>query len=327
MEKIVESERKYHFFKILIEEEYETRMLIPKAFYHRISIESQSCERAVVQGPSGEYWVIKVNKSEDGIFLENGWEVFVRENGLQMFDFLVIRYDGSMQFSVKVFNMKGVPREECFAPVRSSPLGEKRIRCGNSSGCQPVGMSSISLRLRERHFVEQQQHDTYESDDDKSFEDELDEDHGEDEIPKKTLDMSSSRKTPAISNNRKRYVARADEIERGFASSSNYPFFRIILHHSYLNKKSLAIPEAARRSYFTDDLEKVIVKASDNSDKRLWEIGLHLDNPTDMRLTKGVSRFISKENGMNLKVGDVCIFEIVEKRSNQLVLQVHVYHN
>ncbi|MCL7024728.1 hypothetical protein MKW94_003943 [Papaver nudicaule] len=310
--KIVEPERKHHFFKILFEEDYETRVLIPKAFYHRISVESQSCEWAVVEGPSGEYWVIKVNKSVDGIFLENGWELFVRENALQMFDFLVFRYEGGMQFSVKVFNMKGLPREECFAPVRSSPLGEKRIRRGNSSGCPPVGMSNG---------------DEDESDEDESCKDELDEDYGEDEIPKKTLDMSSSRKKPTISIDGKRSyaAARADEIERGFASASHYPFFRIIMHLSYLNQKTLPIPGVARRRYFPDDLETVIVKAFDTSDTRLWEIGLHRAKPTDMRLKKGVADFISKENGMNLKIGDVLIFEIIEKRSNQLVLQVHVY--
>ncbi|MCL7048561.1 hypothetical protein MKW94_026672, partial [Papaver nudicaule] len=63
---------------------------------------------------------------------------------------------------------------------------------------------------------------------DESDEDEFVEDYGEDEIPKKTLASTSLQ-------NR----TRADEIERGFASASNYPFFRIVMHLSYLNNNYL----------------------------------------------------------------------------------------
>ncbi|MCL7029202.1 hypothetical protein MKW94_001188 [Papaver nudicaule] len=291
MERVVDPDRKHHFFKILVEQE-ETRMRIPEAFCSRISAESQSCKWAVVQGPSGAQWVTEVNKNQDGIFLGKGWEVFVRENGLQIYDFLVFRYEGNMQFYVKVFNIYGVPREECFTSGRSSASEEKdRIRRGRPG---------TSSRSRERRFVEQQRRQR--------------EDGDKDEITKKSLELNSSRKKRSV------HKKDAKEIERGFASRSGAPFFRITVQPSYLNNH-LPIPHAARRLHFPDDVHKVKVKASDG---RSWEIKV-LRTKLDIRFTKGVSRFMGQKDGMNLKVGDVCIFEIVKKRSNQLVLQVHVF--
>lgn len=98
-----------------------------------------------------------MKKSQDGIYLDKGWEVFVQVNGIQKYDFLVFRYEGSMQFSIKVFNMHGVPREECLAPVRSSPLVEEKIKHGRSFDCPPSGRPSTSLRSRKRRCVELQE--------------------------------------------------------------------------------------------------------------------------------------------------------------------------
>ncbi|MCL7047613.1 hypothetical protein MKW94_026449 [Papaver nudicaule] len=309
MEKSADQEgRKHHFFKGFLEE-HKTRLRMPEAFYPRLSRESQSCERAVVQGPSGSCWVIKVHKDQDGgIYLEKGWEVFVRENGLQVSDLLLFRYNGSMQFSVKVFNKHGVEREECFTPVRSSPSVETRTRHGRlSAGFQcedsPLAQqnkrggspSEEGLTTKRRRFVDRQQRYTEESD----------EDSGEDEVPKKT--------TTTLSYSRK--------IERTFASRSSSPFFRVIVQPSYLKHSFLRIPDAARRVYFSDDVSEVEVKASDG---RSWMVGI-TSTKKCMRLSQGVDYLMDKKNGLNMKVGDVCIFEVVMKKSYKLVVQVHVF--
>ncbi|KAI3924460.1 hypothetical protein MKW98_032661 [Papaver atlanticum] len=307
MKKLVDPYRKHHFFKVILEDD-ETRMKIPEAFYPRISRESQSGGQAVVYGPSGAYWVTKVHKSQDGIFLEKGWEVFVRENGIQIYDFLVFRYDGSMQFSVKVFDMRGIPREECFVRIRSSPLSEERITHGRSSEHEAD---------KNEDEPDDEESDEEESDEEKSYGDETDEDEDEYEVPRKTMKLNSSRKKRSKSID----VPRASRIERGFASSSRYPFFKIRMQNSYLKHNYLPIPWGTRRKYFPDDVKEVILKASD--EKWSWKIRL-LRSKTDLRLSKGVSDFIRKKNGMNLKIRDVCIFEIVEKRSHQLVLRVQI---
>ncbi|KAI3945796.1 hypothetical protein MKW98_023070 [Papaver atlanticum] len=250
MENFVNPDRKRHFYKVLLKED-ETRMRIPETFYPRISREAQSCEWAVVQGLGGAHWVTKVNKTQDGIYLEEGWEIFVQENGLQMYDYLVFKYHGCMQFSVKVFTMSGgIPRKECLAPVRASPLSEER--------------------------------------------DEDDED-----------------------------VSRANGIERGFTSRSSSRFFRVTVQPSYLKCNYLPIPWGVRREHFHDGLKKVNIGTSG---ARAWRIKiLRLKN--DIRLRRGVADFANKKNGLNLKVGDVCRFKIIKKRSHKLVLQVQVFRH
>ncbi|KAI3993813.1 hypothetical protein MKX01_002826 [Papaver californicum] len=324
MKKFVDPDKKHHFFKIILKED-EIRMQIPEAFHPRISRKYQSCERAVVQGPSGAYRVTKVYKSKHGSFLEKGWEVFVRENGIQIYDFLVFRYEGNMQFSVKVFNMHGVPREECFAPIRSSPLLEERITHGSSSEDETDENEAESDEA-ESDEEESDGNESYESDRDESYEEESDEDEEEYEVPRKSLKSNSSRKKRSKPIDVDEYVARANRIERGLASESRFPFFRITMQQSYLKHNYLPIPWSARRKYFPNDLKEVIVIASDASVEKLWRIRL-LRLQNDIRLSKGVTDFIKKKNGMNLKLGDVCIFEVVEKISYKLVLRVHVFRH
>ncbi|XP_026390408.1 B3 domain-containing protein REM23-like isoform X1 [Papaver somniferum] len=330
MRKFVDPDGKHHFFKVLLEDDL-TRMRIPEAFYPRISKASQSCERAVLWGPSGTHWVAKVKKSQDVIYLEKGWEVFVQVNGIQKYDFLVFRYEGSMQFSIKVFNMHGVPREECLAPVRSSPLVEEKIKHGRSFDCPPSGRPSTSLRSRKRRCVELQervQQDRDESDEDesdekdKSDEDEWDEDESdEDESDEDESDEGESDED-GLDEEDEDCVARTNGRKRGLSSRSHSAFFRIPMRAAYLKHNYVPIPWGIRREYFLDDVKKVIIIPSDASSyDREWRIRI-LHTKTDMRLSKGVTDFTKKKNGFNLKAGDVCHFEVVEKRSYKLVLRV-----
>ncbi|MCL7029047.1 hypothetical protein MKW94_005877 [Papaver nudicaule] len=136
--------------------------------------------------------------------------------------------------------------------------------------------------------------------------DESCEEGNENEVAEKP--SSSSRKNRRKSYSDKEYVAHANAIESRF--TSKYPFFRVILQTSYMKSRYMPIPCAIKRLYFPDDVKDVKIKASDG---RLWKIAvLHLGKD-NMRFCKGVTDLINKKNGLNLKVGDVLIFEIVKK--------------
>ncbi|KAI3903589.1 hypothetical protein MKW98_032243 [Papaver atlanticum] len=305
MRKFVDSDRKYHFFKVLLEEDL-TRMQIPEAFYPRLSKESQSSRRAVVQGPSGAHWVTTVSKSQDGIYLNKGWEVFVRENGLRMYDFLIFKYGGGMQFSVKVFTMHGVLREECFVPVRASLLLEERNDTNEDES-------------------DEEKSDEDESDEDKSNEDESYEDKpNEDESNEDESDEYNPNEEES-DENEEEYVSRPDGVRRRSASASrsSSPFFSITVRRAYLEHNYLPIPWAVRRNYFHNGLKKVKIITSDASDDRAWRIRT-LNLGADIRLSKGITDFLKKKNGLNLKVGDVCHFKVIKRRSHKLVLRVQV---
>ncbi|KAI3844581.1 hypothetical protein MKX03_010799 [Papaver bracteatum] len=103
--KLVETaaDRKHHFFKIF---QGETQNRVE--FCYRLHTDSPACKLVVVQGPNGASWIVEVNRTQYVTYLEEGWELFVQENGLKMFDFLVFRHDGEMQFRVMVVQEKSV---------------------------------------------------------------------------------------------------------------------------------------------------------------------------------------------------------------------------
>ncbi|KAI3887154.1 hypothetical protein MKX03_031919 [Papaver bracteatum] len=339
MMKFVDPDRKHHFFKVLLEEDL-TRMKIPKAFYPRLSKESQSSQREVVQGPSGAHWVTTVSKRQDGIYLEKGW--FVRENGLRMYDLLIFKYGGGMQFSVMVFTRHGVLREECFAPIRASLLLEERDESDEDISNEDESDEDISNEDESDEDISNED----ESDEDKSNEDESDEDisnEDESDEDKSNQDESYEDKSNEYESdedkpnddesnedesdeNEEEYVSRPDGVRRrsSSASRSSSPVFSITVRRGYLEHSYLPIPSAVRRKYFHNGLKKVEIITSDASDDRAWRIRI-LNFGTNIRLGKGITDFLKKKKtGLNLKVGDVCHFKVIKRRSHKLVLRVQV---
>lgn len=51
----------------------------------RLPKESPACEWAVVQGPNEACWIVEVNKTQNGTYLEEGWEIFVQDNGFKKY--------------------------------------------------------------------------------------------------------------------------------------------------------------------------------------------------------------------------------------------------
>ncbi|KAI3964093.1 hypothetical protein MKW92_035891 [Papaver armeniacum] len=119
--KLVEpaAHREHHFFKIF-QGETQNRVRIPEAFCPRLHTDSPTCKLAVFQGPNGASWIEECSKkTKDDTYLEEGWVLFVQENGLKKFDFLVFRHDGGMQFHVKVFKVNVVEEKKVESKVKS----------------------------------------------------------------------------------------------------------------------------------------------------------------------------------------------------------------
>lgn len=87
-----------------------------------------------------------MNKTHNGTYHEEGWEIFVRENGFKKYDFIAFRLDGGMLFRVKVFKGNECPRKECFA-LAPSPL-TARERNGPREECS-TPFSSACTKKRE----------------------------------------------------------------------------------------------------------------------------------------------------------------------------------
>lgn len=55
---------------------------------------------------------MKVGKISDGVFFLNGWQEFVKDNLIELGDFLVFQYNGHDVFGFKIFGNSGCEKEE-----------------------------------------------------------------------------------------------------------------------------------------------------------------------------------------------------------------------
>ncbi|XP_074285307.1 B3 domain-containing protein LOC_Os12g40090-like [Silene latifolia] len=106
------------FFKIMLGD-FEYQIRIPRKFVKNFrEALSRWC---TLSGPSGNEWKVRVKIGEDDLLFSSGWEIFVKDNGIEAYDMLVFQYMGGSTFTVSVFNKNGCEREgSYFAKVNSS---------------------------------------------------------------------------------------------------------------------------------------------------------------------------------------------------------------
>ncbi|KAH7575180.1 hypothetical protein JRO89_XS02G0058500 [Xanthoceras sorbifolium] len=100
------------FFKIILGSVKE-RLRIPPKFLHHVS--KDLTKTATLKIFSGGLWTVQINKTDDGVFMEDGWQQFLRDNSLKDRHFLVFTYDGDMSFIVKIFELNGCERDYAAA--------------------------------------------------------------------------------------------------------------------------------------------------------------------------------------------------------------------
>ncbi|XP_026666185.2 B3 domain-containing protein Os01g0723500-like [Phoenix dactylifera] len=121
--------RKPHFFKVLLGD-FGQRLKIPPNFLKHISMEAS--RRVTLQGPSGSKWYVQLTKNIEGAFLTAGWPKFVKDHSLKEHEFLVFQYEGSMHFTVLIFDTTACEREDVLTvrPHRSSKSSNDRNKRG-----------------------------------------------------------------------------------------------------------------------------------------------------------------------------------------------------
>lgn len=103
--------RRPQFFKVLLRGFME-KMLIPAEFVKRyISEEQLNSRMALVSSPLGKFCRIEVEKDRSDVFFGGGWSQFLAFHGVTESDALLLRYEGNMVFTVKVFGLNGCQKE------------------------------------------------------------------------------------------------------------------------------------------------------------------------------------------------------------------------
>ena len=75
---------------------------------------------AIILGPGGKVYNIKLEVGHSGVFFAGGWSQFLMVHDITEANSLLLRYEGNMVFTVKVFETDGR-----WIPERSQAQGKQ----------------------------------------------------------------------------------------------------------------------------------------------------------------------------------------------------------
>lgn len=83
-------------------------------------------EKVTLKDLGGNCWHAYMEKAENGLFINNGWENFVRDKSIEVGSFFVFKYDeSSSSFTITIFGRNGCNREEDFVRVKVEEESEE----------------------------------------------------------------------------------------------------------------------------------------------------------------------------------------------------------
>ncbi|XP_027331110.1 B3 domain-containing protein Os03g0619600-like isoform X2 [Abrus precatorius] len=87
-------------------------MKIPDGFV--CHMEGRTYGLVSLTGPSGNTWTVQLIKQDNDLIFDQGWPIFVMDHRLECGDLLVFRYEGHLHFTVQVFNKDACEKEVAF---------------------------------------------------------------------------------------------------------------------------------------------------------------------------------------------------------------------
>ncbi|XP_074281461.1 putative B3 domain-containing protein REM15 [Silene latifolia] len=79
-----------------------------------------------------DIWYVKVSCEKGKMDMKDGWEIFCKEHGLKMGDFLVFKYQGNLIFDVIIFDPSASERKFPQTPIASRVTKIDHISKGRS---------------------------------------------------------------------------------------------------------------------------------------------------------------------------------------------------
>ncbi|KAF3321750.1 B3 domain-containing protein [Carex littledalei] len=137
--------KRQHFFKVLIGD-FTRRLRIPSKFVKHIDIGKEAGNKtAMLEGPTGRTWYVSIEKTTDGMFFTDGWSKFVQDHSLKEYEFMVFRYNGSMHFSLLLFDKTACEREffDLCNGKDNGGLKKEKLNAVYVDGGKSNGKSSI----------------------------------------------------------------------------------------------------------------------------------------------------------------------------------------
>ncbi|XP_077228192.1 putative B3 domain-containing protein At5g66980 isoform X2 [Tasmannia lanceolata] len=108
--------RRPSFFKVMLGD-FAHKLRIPPAFIKHLSRES--IDKFILRNPTGRFWHVQVRRVVSDLFLQEGWQGFVKDNSLQIGDFLVFDYGGNSNFDIRIYGKSGCEKDETLVNLSS----------------------------------------------------------------------------------------------------------------------------------------------------------------------------------------------------------------
>nr|KAJ0217685.1 hypothetical protein LSAT_V11C300145810 [Lactuca sativa] len=277
-----------HFFKF-IAPGFKFDLSLPSSFLTQLNC--GRCSKATLSRGRHE-WSVDI---DDGVF-GDGWRRFVRENGVQEFDFIVFKHKGGMNFDFLVFDQSTCERQypdiSDEMEVEEPPTISDTIRTHSKLSVVTVLWFGISYG---NIYLEFDFHLLY-------------------DIVKEPKNLKKHKRNDYASQDQQKFQVKKETgstIKKATSSTlKDHPYFISTLKPTCFKKFFLQLPlHFAKRSRLKTG-EMIIVDDKDRS----WKVQLNKKDERCFLLGCGLRAFLVANE---LKVGDALKFELIEKEKNK----------
>ncbi|KAL8046921.1 hypothetical protein ABFS82_08G210600 [Erythranthe guttata] len=296
------------FMKIVLNPS-DHKLKIPREFVKRYgNTLLRNCSVISLKVPTDSLWRVELTRADGEIWLQNGWKEFVEFYSIKFGHLLVFEYQGSFQFRVLVFDMTASEIEYPSQCASNSGIGSK-------SSDSFVSSEQILTKTKgkgKRKIQDELGSDENECD---ASVDIIGSTSGCDSNDSKVGAESWRGKTAL-----KKKTSAAYEMAKRYKDNnpSTMPYFISLMHpSSVIRADDLSIPLSIAKGNLSDAMTRNLKLRVLNG--KTWPVKCTIYK-LSAKINSGWRNFV-KDN--RLKVGDVCIFQVIN--TTRLLLEVTIF--
>ncbi|CAN6248135.1 unnamed protein product [Urochloa humidicola] len=292
--------RRPQFISVLLPPSME-KMGIPPKFVKYIAEPETGRSRAVLLNlsPLGKFCHVTIEKDPSGnLCFSGGWSQFLASHGIAEYDVLLLRHEGNMVFTVKVFGPDGC--QKGFKGQDTSH-GEKFEQSGESAfyGCQ----KGLKDQGKSNEELEQS--------DQKAFADIKTEEEDPTSSSRKRKSTAKKQDGKVNSKRPKRCATSSKKAPNSSAYEIGPPSWMKSEMSTYIIVNHLVVPGAFCKAIGLQSTSEITLKmtADEGHGLRSWQVRvLVYGNRSRGYMSRGWSRFCADNR---IKEGDICTFNVV----------------
>ncbi|KAM6564456.1 hypothetical protein CsatB_024454 [Cannabis sativa] len=305
-----------HFHRMILQDSlFDNKLKIPREFMLKYASNMNTSNSVVLKVPSGGAWKVKLTKCDDGhdVWLGEGWPDFARHHSIQCGFSLLFRYEGQSRFHVVIIDANG--SEICYK-LKPNIIDEPRKRIENNEYLKSHSQFSTPNRRKTKFCVSSSNSSSRSSDNDEEC--------------FKSLKITDTRLFKACTKRKRSMTMTVEEKAKALSKTENfkspYPYFKIVLQKTHVDDHfNMAIlTEFWKRHVDDNSCHDVTLYVP--CMRKTWLVKLQTktrnrcSSPRPTFSRRDWQEFVEENE---LKVGDVCIFELTNK--NQMMFHVSIH--